>query len=52
MSGYEEKEEEDVVHYQKRRAASPEPSLVSMKSDNSMGELRNFSGKTETLNPR
>ncbi|ROL08884.1 NACHT, LRR and PYD domains-containing protein 3 [Anabarilius grahami] len=52
MSGYEEKEEEDVVHYQKRRAASPEPSLVSMKSDNSMGELRNFSGKTETFNPR
>lgn len=55
MSGCEEREEEeeeDVVHYQSQRAASPEPSFISMKSDGSIRALINFSDKTETFNPR
>ncbi|XP_051746132.1 NACHT, LRR and PYD domains-containing protein 12-like isoform X11 [Ctenopharyngodon idella] len=52
MSGYEEREEENVVHYQNQRAASPEPSLMSMKSEGSIRAPLNFSGKTENFNPR
>ncbi|XP_051746143.1 NACHT, LRR and PYD domains-containing protein 3-like isoform X21 [Ctenopharyngodon idella] len=52
MSGYEEREEENVVHYQNQRAASPEPSLVSMKSDVSMDAPPILSDKTATFNPR
>lgn len=32
MSFYEEREEEDVDHYQNQRAAYPEPSYVSYAS--------------------
>jgi len=52
MSSSEEKEEQDVVHFQNKRAASPEPSLVSMKSDESMGAPHNFCDETVTFNPR
>ncbi|XP_050989003.1 NACHT, LRR and PYD domains-containing protein 3 isoform X2 [Labeo rohita] len=46
MSPYEKREEEEDVHTHK--AASPEPSCVSMKSDASMGISANFSGGTVT----
>ncbi|XDV25682.1 hypothetical protein PO909_029557 [Leuciscus waleckii] len=47
MSLYEERDEEkDVVHYQNQRAASPEPSLMSMKSDESMGAPHNLSDES------
>jgi len=52
MSSSEEKEEQDVVHFQNQRAASPETSLVSMKSDESMGAPHNFCDETVTFNPR
>ncbi|XP_058628745.1 NACHT, LRR and PYD domains-containing protein 3-like isoform X2 [Onychostoma macrolepis] len=45
MSLYEEREEEDVDHYQNQRAASPKPSYVS---DASMGRPIYFSDGTGT----
>ncbi|XP_059422895.1 NACHT, LRR and PYD domains-containing protein 12-like isoform X1 [Carassius carassius] len=50
MSLYEEREE-DNVHYQNNRAASPEPSCVSMKSDQSMPHSPNFSDRSVIFNP-
>ncbi|KAL1268584.1 hypothetical protein QQF64_033947, partial [Cirrhinus molitorella] len=47
MSLCEEREEGDGL-----RAASPEPSCVSMKSDESMNPLHNFSDETVNFNPR
>ncbi|XP_016385697.1 NACHT, LRR and PYD domains-containing protein 3-like [Sinocyclocheilus rhinocerous] len=47
MSLYEEREEEDVDHYQNQRAAPPEPSCVS---DASMGQPIYFSKGTGTFN--
>ncbi|KAL0149528.1 hypothetical protein M9458_055055, partial [Cirrhinus mrigala] len=51
MSLYEEREEGDVAHYQNHRAASPKPSCVSMKSEQSMGAPILFSDEAETFNP-
>ncbi|KAL0177039.1 hypothetical protein M9458_025933, partial [Cirrhinus mrigala] len=51
MSLCEEKEEKDVVHDQNKRAASPGPSCVSMRSDGSMPEHRNFSTGSVNINP-
>ncbi|KAI2647535.1 NLR family CARD domain-containing protein 3 [Labeo rohita] len=52
MSLCEEKEEKDVVHDQNKTAASPGPSCVSMRSDRSMTEHRNFSTGSVNINPR
>ncbi|KAF4114038.1 hypothetical protein G5714_004261 [Onychostoma macrolepis] len=52
MSLYEEGEEGDVVYYQNQRAASPKPSCVSMKSEQSMGAPIYFSDEAVTFNPR
>ncbi|XP_073690394.1 NLR family CARD domain-containing protein 3-like [Garra rufa] len=52
MSLYEEREDGDVVHCQNQRAASPEPSCVSMKSDASMGVPTSFSDRDGWLNCR
>ncbi|KTG36231.1 hypothetical protein cypCar_00035895 [Cyprinus carpio] len=51
MSHYEEREEDDV-HYQNKRAASPESSCVSVRSDQSMPHSPNFSAGSVTFNPR
>ncbi|KAF4114004.1 hypothetical protein G5714_004227 [Onychostoma macrolepis] len=48
MSHCEEREEVDI---QNKRAASPEPSCVSMRSDQSMPEPLNFSDGPATFNP-
>uniref|UniRef100_A0A8C2F0V4 Uncharacterized protein n=1 Tax=Cyprinus carpio TaxID=7962 RepID=A0A8C2F0V4_CYPCA len=50
MSLYEGREEDDV-HYQNKRAASPEPSCVSMRSDQYMPEPLKFSTESVTFNP-
>uniref|UniRef100_A0A9J8ATH1 NACHT, LRR and PYD domains-containing protein 12-like n=1 Tax=Cyprinus carpio carpio TaxID=630221 RepID=A0A9J8ATH1_CYPCA len=50
MSHYEEREEDDV-HYQNKRAASPESSCVSVRSDQSMPHSPNFSAGSVTFNP-
>ncbi|KAL0177152.1 hypothetical protein M9458_026046, partial [Cirrhinus mrigala] len=47
---YEEREDGDVVNCQNQRAASPEPSRVSLKSDESMGVPIAFSDKTVPFN--
>ncbi|KAI2657419.1 NLR family CARD domain-containing protein 3 [Labeo rohita] len=52
MSLYEEREDGDVVHCQNQRAASPEPSRVSLKSNASMGVPTAFSDKTLPFNHR
>uniref|UniRef100_A0A8C1VF53 NACHT, LRR and PYD domains-containing protein 3-like n=1 Tax=Cyprinus carpio TaxID=7962 RepID=A0A8C1VF53_CYPCA len=52
MSLYEEREDGDVVHYQNQRAASPEPSCLSVKSDASMEVPIRFSDGTVTSNHR
>ncbi|XP_043085147.1 NLR family CARD domain-containing protein 3-like [Puntigrus tetrazona] len=46
------KEEHDDIHYENQRAASPEPSCVSMKSDTSMTQPIHFSDGTITFDPR
>ncbi|XP_042599637.1 NACHT, LRR and PYD domains-containing protein 12-like isoform X2 [Cyprinus carpio] len=46
------KEEEDVVHYQNQRASSPEPSCVSLKSEESIGQPPNLCDGAVTFNPR
>ncbi len=51
MSLYEEREVEDI-HHQNERAASPEPSCVSMRSARSMPEPPKFSDELVTFNPR
>ncbi|XP_056310427.1 NACHT, LRR and PYD domains-containing protein 3 [Danio aesculapii] len=51
MSLCEEKEE-DAVHNQTKRGASPESSGVSLKSDASMRKPANFSGGAGTFTPR
>ncbi|XP_058626444.1 NACHT, LRR and PYD domains-containing protein 3-like [Onychostoma macrolepis] len=51
MSLFEKKEEENVVH-QKQRPTSPEPSGVSVKSDQSIIKPLQFSEGTGTFNPR
>ncbi|XP_050957054.1 protein NLRC3-like [Labeo rohita] len=51
MSLNEEREEGDVVH-QNHRAASPKPSCVSMKSEQSMGAPILFSDEAVTFYPR
>ncbi|XP_026135053.1 NACHT, LRR and PYD domains-containing protein 3 isoform X1 [Carassius auratus] len=52
MSLNEEREDGDVVHYQNQRAASPELSCLSVKSDASMEIPIKFSHGTGTLNNR
>ncbi len=51
MSLCEEREEEDI-HYQNKRTASPEPSCVSMRSNVSMIQPPKFSDGPVTFNPR
>uniref|UniRef100_A0A8C2JA47 Uncharacterized protein n=1 Tax=Cyprinus carpio TaxID=7962 RepID=A0A8C2JA47_CYPCA len=51
VSLHEEREVKDV-HYQNKRAASPEPSCVSMRSDQSMPEPLHFSTGAVTFNSR
>ncbi|XP_026080472.1 NACHT, LRR and PYD domains-containing protein 12-like isoform X2 [Carassius auratus] len=51
MSFYQERKEEDVDHSQSQRAASPEPSCVSM-SDTSMTEHPKFSDESVPFHPR
>uniref|UniRef100_A0A8C1PRM3 Uncharacterized protein n=1 Tax=Cyprinus carpio TaxID=7962 RepID=A0A8C1PRM3_CYPCA len=51
MSLHDEKEEEDI-HYQNKRSASPEPRCVSMMSDGSMMEPLKLSTGSVTFNPR
>uniref|UniRef100_A0A8C2KIW4 NACHT, LRR and PYD domains-containing protein 12-like n=1 Tax=Cyprinus carpio TaxID=7962 RepID=A0A8C2KIW4_CYPCA len=46
------KDEEDVVHYQNQRASSPEPSCVSLKSEESIGQPPNLCDGAVTFNPR
>ncbi|XP_016318412.1 protein NLRC3-like [Sinocyclocheilus anshuiensis] len=50
MNLYEEREKDDV-HYQNKRAAPPEPSCVSMRSDQSMPHPLHFSAGSVTFNP-
>ncbi|XP_050959364.1 NACHT, LRR and PYD domains-containing protein 3 isoform X2 [Labeo rohita] len=51
MSLLEKKEEENIVH-QKQGSTSPEPSGVSVKSDQSMTNPLQFGDGTGTFNPR
>ncbi|KAL1276142.1 hypothetical protein QQF64_035765, partial [Cirrhinus molitorella] len=46
------KEEKDIVHYQNQRAASPEPSCVSLKSEESIEQPPNLCDGVVTFNPR
>uniref|UniRef100_A0A8C1ZRC9 NACHT domain-containing protein n=1 Tax=Cyprinus carpio TaxID=7962 RepID=A0A8C1ZRC9_CYPCA len=48
LSPCEVREEGDFVHYQNQRAASPEPSCVSLKSDRSMHHPPDLSDGTVT----
>lgn len=52
MSVSEEGEQRVVVHYQNQRASSPEPSCVSLKSEESIGQPPNLCDGAVTFNPR
>ncbi|XP_067248860.1 NACHT, LRR and PYD domains-containing protein 3-like isoform X1 [Chanodichthys erythropterus] len=52
MNLYGEREEQDVVYDQNQRAASPEPSCVSLKSEESIHQPPNLCDGTVNSSPR